>query len=272
MNRPADLAALEAIEGAAFADLFRAAPEAIRASLQIGVADIAGATCLRCRSLHPAAVFRRACGLGVHTPAQEADVDEVMGHMAQLEEPYVVTVAPHAQPRLLSGWLEARGFTRGYAFMKFHRPTAVPVAAPTDLDIDVIGPERGLAFGLVVCAGFGLPETVAPWLARLAGRERWVCLLASADGAPAAAAALYVDGTHAWLGLGATLPAFRRRGGQSALLARRLREAAARGALTAVTETGERVPDRPSSSYRNILRCGFQETYLRENYLSPAGA
>jgi GNAT superfamily N-acetyltransferase len=80
---------------------------------------------------------------------------------------------------------------------------------------------------------------------------------------------VYVSGEYAWLGFGATLPAYRRHGAQNALLARRLAEAAARGARTAVTETGERVPDKPSSSYRNILRAGFHERYLRHNYLSP---
>jgi hypothetical protein len=45
--------------------------------------------------------------------------------------------------------------------------------------------------------------------------------------------------------------------------------AAARGARTAVTETGERMPDKPSASYRNILRAGFQERYLRQNWMSP---
>ena len=270
MNIDENHAALEVIESAAFADLYCAAPDTIRTSMHIDVADIAGATCLRCAKLNPATIFRRACGLGVGAPARESDVAEVMWHMDELDEPYVVAVAPHAKPLLLSGWLEARGFTRGYAFMKFSCSTSVSADVPTDLDIDVIGPEHGLAFGRVVCTGFGLPETVAHWLAQLAGRERWVCLLGSANGVPAAAAATYVEGTHAWLGLGATLPEFRRRGGQGALLWRRLKEAATRGALTAVTETGERVADRPSNSYRNILRCGFQEMYLRQNYISPA--
>ena len=47
---------------------------------------------------------------------------------------------------------------------------------------------------------------------------------------------------------------------------------ASRGARTAVTETGERQPDKPSNSYRNILRAGFHERYLRHNYLSPQAA
>jgi hypothetical protein len=38
---------------------------------------------------------------------------------------------------------------------------------------------------------------------------------------------------------------------------------------TLVTETGERVEGRPSNSYRNLLRVGFQEEYLRPNWLSP---
>ena len=48
-----------------------------------------------------------------------------------------------------------------------------------------------------------------------------------------------------------------------------MREAAARGAQIACTETGERLPDKPSNSYRNILRAGFSEAYVRQNYLSP---
>ena len=92
--------------------------------------------------------------------------------------------------------------------------------------------------------------------------------MAFAGGAPAAAGAAYVSGEYAWLGFGATLAAHRQHGAQNALLARRLAEAASRGARTAVTETGERLPDKPSNSYRNILRAGFHERYLRQNYLS----
>ena len=266
---PADPIALEGIESAAFADLYRAAPDAIRTALRIDVASIAGATCLRCAQLQPPMIFRRACGLGVERPLRAEQVEAVLQHLDGLGETYTVTVAPHAQPPELPVWLEARGYTRGYAFMKFSRSTSATVDAPTDLEVALVGPERADAFARVISAGFGLPDIVADWLARLPGREDWICLLASADGAPAAAATAYVQGTYAWLGLGATLPAFRQRGGQSALLARRLREAAVRGASVAVTETGERLPDRPSNSYRNILRCGFEERYLRQNYMSP---
>jgi hypothetical protein len=30
------------------------------------------------------------------------------------------------------------------------------------------------------------------------------------------------------------------------------------------------LPERPNNSYRNLLRTGFEERYVRANYLSPA--
>ena len=41
------------------------------------------------------------------------------------------------------------------------------------------------------------------------------------------------------------------------------------GCEAVFTETGELRPDRPSSSYRNILRSGFAELYVVPNWLSP---
>ena len=39
-----------------------------------------------------------------------------------------------------------------------------------------------------------------------------------------------------------------------------------------VTETGAQVEGRPSSSYRNIERAGFELAYVRANYLSSEAA
>jgi hypothetical protein len=57
------------------------------------------------------------------------------------------------------------------------------------------------------------------------------------------------------------------RGCQTALLRRRIRDAAAAGCETLLVETGERTGDRPSASYRNILRAGFREAYVRPNWV-----
>jgi GNAT superfamily N-acetyltransferase len=266
-----NLRGLEEIEFAANVDLYRAAPADVRAARGVEVRSIGGTTCLTCREIDPASMFRRVTGLGLGHTVSQTELDEVLGYMNGLGVQYAIPLAPQAQPPELVSWLAARGFTAGYAWMKFSRPCADPIEAPTDLDIRIVDRELGVEFGRVVAEGFGLPSTIAPWVGALPGRQNWICVMGFADGAAIAAGAVYVSGAYAWLGFGATLPTHRRRGAQSALLARRLREARDRGAQVAVTETGEKLPDKPSNSYRNILRAGFKEAYLRPNYLSPAG-
>lgn len=266
--KPLDFTGLENAEFAAFVDFYRAAPDDIREAYGINVREIGTVTCLACRGVEPAAVFRRAVGLGVGRVASEAELNDVLAHMNADRQKYVVPVAPHSQPSTLASWLERRGFSRGYAWMKFCRPCVGALRVSSDLEIRVIGSELAVEYGQVVTQGFGLPPAIAPWIGQLAGRPNWVCVMAYADATPVAAGAVYVHGEYAWLGFGATLPSHRRRGAQNALLARRLSEGAACGARMAVTETGERLPEKPSTSYQNILRAGFEEVYLRQNYMS----
>jgi GNAT superfamily N-acetyltransferase len=125
-------------------------------------------------------------------------------------------------------------------------------------------------FGAIVTEGFGLPPAFVEWLQALPGRDGWHCLLVRVDGEPAAAGVLFTRGDVGWLGLGATRPELRGRGGQGALLRRRAEIAQEHGVSVLFTETGECVPDRPSGSYRNILRAGFAEEYLRPNHVAQA--
>jgi hypothetical protein len=269
MTPPDDFAALENVEYSAAVDFYGAVPADIRAAYAVDVQQVGMATCLMSRGVEPAAIFRRAVGLGVGRAAAEPELDVVLARMNALGQRYVVLVAPQSRPPGLASWLERRGFAPGYAWMKFSRPCDGVPRASSDLEIRVVGSELSVEFGRVVAEGFGMPAALAPWIGRLAGRANWVCVMAFDGSTPFAAGAVYVDGEYAWLGFGATLASHRRRGAQNALLARRLGEAAARGARVAVTETGERQPDKPSVSYRNILRAGFKEMYLRQNYLWP---
>lgn len=265
-----DFAALEDIEFEAGIDLYRAAPEDVRLAHAIEVRNIGATTCLTCRGIEPAAVFRRAVRLGVGQATNESELENVLTYMNGLGSRYAIPIAPQSQPSTLPSWLEKRGFTLGYAWMKFCRPCEGAPQTSSDLEIRVIGREHGGEFGRVVAEGFGLSAAVAPWVGALAGRANWVCVMAFAGAVAVVAGAVYVSGEYAWLGFGATLSSHRRHGAQSELIARRLSEAAARGARIAVTETGERLPDKPSNSYRNILRAGFEEMYLRQNYMSPS--
>jgi GNAT superfamily N-acetyltransferase len=119
---------------------------------------------------------------------------------------------------------------------------------------------------MIAATGFGLPAWAAAFFAALPGRQGWRCYVVRLDGEPQACAAMLVDGPVAEFGVAATLEPARGRGCQLALLHRRIRDAAAAGCETLFVETGERVAERPSSSYRNVLRAGFEEAYLRPNW------
>jgi GNAT superfamily N-acetyltransferase len=161
--------------------------------------------------------------------------------------------------------LEARGFTRDYGWMKFTRGVGAR-EAHSDLDVVRVGPEGADDFATVVAGGFGMPDWAKPLAANVVGRPGWSCYVAYDRAAPAGAGALYVHEGVGWLGFGATLPEFRGRGAQSALLAARIEDARRQGCRVVTTETGELEDDRPSNSYRNIVRAGFREAGARANF------
>lgn len=84
------------------------------------------------------------------------------------------------------------------------------------------------------------------------------CWLAHVDGQVAGAGAVHVEGDVALLCGATTLPAFRRRGVQTTLLAARLDEARARGCTTVVVTTPE-----GSASAASVRTAGFEALHVR---------
>lgn len=167
-------------------------------------------------------------------------------------------------------WLEANGFAPAHAWMKFVRDAHPPrFAVPADVEVVEVTDPAQEPFGMIAATGFGLPAWAAAFFADLPGRPDWRCYVTRVDGEAQACAALLIQGAIAEFGIAATLEPARGRGCQRALLRRRILDAAAAGCSTLFVETGERVPDRPSPSYKNILRAGFEEAYLRPNWERP---
>jgi GNAT superfamily N-acetyltransferase len=168
-------------------------------------------------------------------------------------------------------WLRANGFEPAYAWMKFVRDSHPPrFPAPDGVEVIELGANDEQPFGMIATTGFGMEAWAAALFAGLPGREEWRCYVACADGEALACAAMLIDGGIAGFGIAATLETARGRGCQTALLRRRILDAADAGCQTLFVETGERVPDWPSASYRNILRAGFEEAYLRPNWRRTA--
>ena len=170
--------------------------------------------------------------------------------------------SPQAQARL-----REKGFEPGYAWMKFVRDSHPP-RFPEPSDLEVVEPATAdeEPFGTIAAVGFGMPAWAAAFFAHLPGREGWRCYVARVEGKAQACAAMLIEDGIAEFGIAATLEEARGRGCQTALLRRRILDAAEAGCHTLFVETGEQVPDRPSGSYRNILKAGFEEAYVRPNW------
>jgi GNAT superfamily N-acetyltransferase len=180
---------------------------------------------------------------------------------------YYVPVTPGLpETEAAEAWLRSNGNTEGYAWMKFIRDAHPPRFAAPDVEvIELTDPEQA-PFGMVIASGFGLPAWASAFFAKLPGHEGWRCYGALVDGEVQACAAMHLHGGLAEVGPAATLEPARGRGCQMALLHRRIADAIDAGCDTFWVETGERVPDKPSASYRNILKAGFEEAYLRPNW------
>ena len=251
---------LERAELEGLADLVRAAPPALAREQGIALLDRGPLKALCVRSLSGARMFNHALGV-----SSERDLGEVEAFFGEPRAAHIVSPARGAD---VDGLLERRGYERSYAWAKFRRGVE-PVEARTELRVERVGAEQGLAFARVVATAFEAPPFVAEWVACVPGRPGWSCYVAFDGAEPAGAGSIFFHGDVGWLGFGGTVPEHRGRGSQSAILAARVDEARMRGCRFVVTETGENVAGRPAASYRNILRAGFEEAYVRPNWSSP---
>ena len=170
---------------------------------------------------------------------------------------YFVQVHPEAQPATVRDWLLAAGLEKARGWQKFKRDASPAKPARSELQCRLVGTEQGEDFARILCDAFDLGDPARPWLALLPGCPRWHAFMSFDGDEPAGTGALFVDGGFGWLDFGATAPAFRQRGSQSALMAARINHAAQLGCHTLFTCTGEDVPGDPQHSYSNILQRRF---------------
>jgi hypothetical protein len=214
--------------------------------------------------------FNRCIGLGIAQPASEVALDRVIAaYRAAGRTQYAIQVSPFARPAQLEAWLVARGFRPGGRWAKVWRSAAEPPAERTNLRIEAVGPDRRADWERVVMGAFGMPEIVAPVSSVTLGLEGWHHYLSFDGDVAIGAAAMQIAEGVAWLGYGSTLESHRGRGSQSALFARRIRDAGQLGARLLITETGEDTEADPNPSYHNMRRAGFRLGYLRRNWLPP---
>ena len=255
---------VEDVELAAFADFGEAATGLAPLALHHEIIDQA---LIMTAPGDPHFLINRVIGLGVGAPAKR----ETVSHFRRAFEEakigrYFVHMIDGAKPAELKTWLAEENFVPQRRWMKFVHKGGLAPDPDSDLEVRRVDRKHGDAFGEIVAAGFDMGAASVPALARLTERPKWHIFMGFADGEPAATGALFVDQGVGWCDFGATSSTFRRRGGQRAMLAARIKYARDLGCDLIATETGESVEGDPQHSYHNIQWAGFEESYLRENY------
>lgn len=256
----------EKIERAALQSLHECCPQDTKQEIRlelVGVDDCISACALN----DPSILLNRALGLGIkkETTAEAiemiAEIYSSKNISNYFMHIYEDTLTDEAR-QLLNG----PKFVKKRGWMKFMSDRPEPLEARTTLHVEQITPDKSVDFGMVVCRAFGMLDISIPLMAGLGSDDRWKLFVTYEGDMPAGAGALFVYNNMGWFEWGATLPEFRRRGSQASIMAARLSLAKELGCKYIFTETGEAVEGDPQHSYKNILKAGFKESVLRQNY------
>ena len=251
-------------------ELERIALDAYRPVYGDDAIAVGGATCLRAPLAPDSPMLNRVVGLGDGSAIDEGELDEALAAMG--DTTFYVAVCPVGRPatgRRCSRHAASSRAGAGCCSSAGAEP-APPVE--TSLEIVEVDAARSEPWARIVATGFGLPEACLPMIAAVPSLPGWNAFLALDGDEPAAAAAVWTQAPAAYFGFAATLPEHRGKGGQGALFAKRIERALEAGCRTLVTETGELRDDRPSASYRNILRYGFEERFVVAHRLRQRAA
>ncbi|MEU8359900.1 GNAT family N-acetyltransferase [Nonomuraea sp. NPDC048882] len=218
----------------------------------------------------PTGYWSKALGFGFDEPFTGELLDRVLDFYRDEDSRMaVIQVAPDVLPK---DWddIRARHDLRPEGrIVKLWCPIDFFIAgATTDLRVGPVGPDDTREWASVVLRGFGMPEHgIDEMIAAAVTHPDFRPFAAWDDDRMVAGANLFLHGRAGSLNTGATLPGYRNRGAQSALLAARAKEAANAGCRWLVAETGQPEQGGSNSSLSNMLRAGLRPLYIRENWV-----
>jgi GNAT superfamily N-acetyltransferase len=261
----------EIIERGAWGELYRAAPAALRRELGLRAEDRGGVTFLSTSRLDHL-LLNRAIGLGAAKASAKDAADAAVDYYERRGiNRYWVHLGSQHRASALPQHLRARGVVPyPRSWMKFARRAASVAPAECPFSVRAGRPQDAARIAEIAAPSFDMPSLAGALFAGAIGSPGWHYFVAEDRGHIVAASALYTRAEDALLVFAATAPEARRMGCQRALMATRLEQAQRLGCTYAFTETGVLVEGKPDSSYRNMLRAGFDELYVRDNF-APEG-
>jgi GNAT superfamily N-acetyltransferase len=185
---------------------------------------------------------------------------EALEWMRSREVDYLVQVASDRPGSdRAEAWLADRGYEQGLTMRRYLRPAALAgeELAP-EIDVRELSSAETEGMSLIFAEALELCDLATVPLLGLPDLEGWHCYTAYLEEREVACGATLIENGIAVFGLDATAPEARGRGCQTALIRRRLADAALAGCQTVLAESCE-VPSDRASAGRNLQRAGFVE-------------
>jgi GNAT superfamily N-acetyltransferase len=227
------------------------------------VASVAGGYAVYCGANSP---VTQAVGLGLNGAVSNEEFDRLEEFYFSRTEPVRVETCPMADASLIEHYRE-----RGYHVSEFSNVMVRPVekasaaALPAGMEIQKAAHGEIDLWTLTVAQGFAehfpVTQEMLSVMRLFASGKNTECYFARLEGKIAGGATLSLRGRIAGLFGASTLPQFRNRGVQTALLHARLQRAAECGCELAMSLA---LPG--SASQRNITRREFQTLYTRVKF------
>jgi GNAT superfamily N-acetyltransferase len=239
----------------------------LRPGCGAAVEPIAGGFAMYCGANAPTT---QAVGMGLDGPVSEEEFDRLENFYRSRSEPVRVETCPLADTSLLGHF-----GTHGYRVTEFSNVMALTLDGRTvaqnqpgsspGVVIEQVDHGQVDLWTLTVSQGFAEKGPVVPEIVEVmkmfALSPGVECYLARVDGKVAGGATLAIRDGVAGLFGASTLPAFRKRGVQAALLHARMKRAAEVGCDLTVC-----LAQPGSTSNRNIVRQGFTVLYTRVKF------
>ena len=267
LSRRIELAEAHAAVGAA------EALAQLRPDSDVAVEKIAGGFAVYCGANSP---VTQAVGLGLNGIVSSEEFDQLEAFYARREEPVRVETSPLVD----ASFIELFG-KRQYRVTEFTNVMVRPIhskgsesrfATPresgernSEVSVEMVRGERLGLWSQTVARGFSehaqMTTEILDVMQAFASAKGVECYLARVNGSVAGGGTLILrDGIGGLFGA-STLPEFRKRGVQTALLRRRIARAAEAGCDLAVC-----LAQPGSSSQRNVVRHGFATLYTRVKF------
>jgi GNAT superfamily N-acetyltransferase len=235
-------------------------------SLGVTAQRLGGGVVLHMRN-DPISYWSKA--LGFSSAITPELVEEILAfYRACAAKSAVLQFAPHLLPEWFASVAATHGLVADGSFVKLGGTVGEITAGRTDLRIGRVGPDDAAEWGEVILQGFGAPPgtALAEMIARSVANPAFHAFAAWDGDTMAAGGNLLVHGDTASINTGATLPEFRGRGAQSALIAARAEAAREAGCTWVFAETGRPAPGESNTSLDNLRRAGLRVLYERQNW------